>query len=361
MTINSDFWNSKSVFVTGHTGFKGSWLSIWLAKMGANVHGYALSPEQPKSLFNQANVKSYLSSHTIGDVVDKLKLARCIETSGPDVIFHLAAQPLVLESYTNPVRTFEINVQGTVNLLDISRNLLKQCAIVVITSDKCYENNEWEWPYREVDRLGGSDPYSNSKACAELVVSSFRKSYFSRPEKSALLHGLATARAGNVIGGCDWARHRLIPDFFRALEDETSLQVRNPDATRPWQNILECLGGYLLLAEKLYDAPEQYSDAWNFGPLPQQNLTVQQLIDTLNQLCELKAEISYQPLIHGSEHQQLALDISKANHKLGWRPIWKIEDTLEALVACYLAGDDQVRLHSLIDQQINFHAKLGAT
>jgi len=236
MAINHDFWIGKNVFITGHTGFKGGWLSLWLADMGANVHGYALQPLTEVNYFTVCNVKGILVSNTIADIRDLSSLQRAMDNARPDIVFHLAAQPLVRYSYQEPVETYQVNVIGTVNLLECVRRCSSVKAVVNITTDKCYENREWAWPYRENDQLGGFDPYSSSKACSELVTSAYRRSYL-----SSMNIYIATARAGNVIGGGDWAADRLIPDFFRAMEANKTLMVRSPNSTRPWQHVLEPL------------------------------------------------------------------------------------------------------------------------
>ncbi len=254
--MNADFWRDKSVFVTGHTGFKGSWLCLWLNALGAKVHGYALPPPTTPSLFGAAHVSQVLASNVIADVCHSQPLLDAMQAARPDIIFHLAAQSLVRYSYANPAETYEVNVMGTVNLLQAVRATPSVRAIVNVTTDKCYENKEWSWGYRENDSLGGHDPYSNSKACAELVTSAFRTSYL---HQSGI--GLASARAGNVIGGGDWSVDRLLPDFLRALDAGQPIHIRSPHAVRPWQHVLEPLSGYLLLAEKIFHAPASYQEA----------------------------------------------------------------------------------------------------
>ena len=259
--MTSSFWNGKTVFVTGHTGFKGGWIAHWLSELGACVHGYALNPPTTPNFFTETNLQERLVGANIGDIRDLGLLDKAIKQSKPDIVIHMAAQPLVRESYNTPVETFSANVMGTVNVLEASRRVGTVKAIVNITTDKCYDNKEWIWPYRESDRLGGHDPYSASKACAEIVAAAYRSSFLSDADIQ-----LASVRAGNVIGGGDWATDRLIPDFLRALDAGETLKIRSPNAVRPWQHVLEPLSGYLMLAEQLYEQGEPFAEAWNFGP-----------------------------------------------------------------------------------------------
>jgi CDP-glucose 4,6-dehydratase len=321
-----NFWRDRSVFLTGHTGFKGGWIALWLSHLGAKVYGYSLPPPTRPSFFEETQLQGRLSSSTTGDVRDLKSLFESMRVASPSVVIHMAAQPLVRESYNAPAETFATNVLGTVNLLECARKTDSLRAIVNITTDKCYENREWIWPYRENDRLGGHDPYSSSKACAELVTAAYRNSFLS----AAGIH-LATVRAGNVIGGGDWARDRLIPDFLRALDAGETLRIRSPNAIRPWQHVLEPLSGYLLLAEDLVKLGGEYADAWNFGPEESDAKPVSWMVE---QLCEKFPnsgwELEGEPQPH--EAGLLKLDSSKAKSKLGWAPRWSVETALTKTV-----------------------------
>jgi CDP-glucose 4,6-dehydratase len=329
MEINRNFWNNKKVFVTGHTGFKGTWLSLILKSLNAEVYGYALKPNTNPSFFN--SISDQLNMHsTIGDIRDYEQLKFAINAIEPEIIIHMAAQPLVRLSYDNPIETYSTNVLGLAHVLDIAKDSKNIKVVLNVTSDKCYENNEWEWGYRESDRLGGRDPYSNSKACAELVTSSFRQSFFKK-----LNIGLATARAGNVIGGGDWSQDRLIPDFIRAQQSNSSLQIRNPNAIRPWQHVIEPLVGYLMLCEKLYIDPEKYSQAWNFGPNDYGVMNVESVIQEM-QICTKKfVEIDFNR--DGMKHEAslLKLDISKARKRLQWQSFLSFKETIKQTMDWY--------------------------
>ena len=323
--VNSDFWKGKKVFLTGHTGFKGSWLSIWLNSMGAVIKGYALKPATNPNLFTIAGVENLVESD-INDIRDYSALFASILEFSPDIVFHMAAQPLVRASYENPRETYEINVMGTVNLLEAVRRCSTIQAVLNITTDKCYENNEWIWGYKETDPMGGRDPYSSSKGCSELVTASYRDSFLS----SAGV-GVATVRAGNVICGGDWAEERLIPDVLRAFEQRTPVIVRNPNATRPWQHVLEPLSGYLILAEQLYKNPDEMSEGWNFGPYDQDVRPVDWILD---QMTHLWPGASWRLDLDNNPHEAnlLKLDISKASSILGWTPTWDLNVTLGKIV-----------------------------
>jgi CDP-glucose 4,6-dehydratase len=321
-TFNS-FYNKKKVLVTGHTGFKGSWLSIWLNELGANVVGYALSPNTNPNHFEASSLDKVIKSY-IGDVRNYEELENVIKTEKPEIIFHLAAQPLVGLSYKDPRLTYETNVMGTVNLLDIVRNVDFVKEVVIITTDKCYQNNEWVWGYRENDRLGGHDPYSSSKACAELVTSAFRSSFFQNRNIR-----IVTARAGNVIGGGDWSLNRIVPDCVKAFSQNNPIKLRNPNSVRPWQHVLESLSGYLLLGSKISENKE-FADSWNFGPMSQKYFTVGELVKefikhwNLNETSFIESEES---TFH--ETNVLKLDCSKAKQLLNWESIWDFEKTIE--------------------------------
>jgi CDP-glucose 4,6-dehydratase len=344
-------FRNRSVFVTGHTGFKGAWLSLWLTELGARVHGYALEPPTRPSLFDEADVRSRLASHTIADVRDWETLAKAIRLAKPEFVFHLAAQAIVRYGYREPRQTYETNVMGTVNLLDAVRAADSVRVCQIITSDKCYENREWIYPYREDEPMGGADPYSSSKGCAELVVSAYRRSFFdpARVERHGV--SLASVRAGNVIGGGDWAEDRIIPDCIRALSKNEVIPVRNPSAIRPWQHVLEPLSGYLQLAAAQYTEPARFSQAWNFGPTGVGHLSVRQVVD---EVIRHWGSGSWQGgsapertnARGGSFHEAtfLKLDINKATDLLQWRPLWAGHEAIAQTVLWYrdraFAGQD---------------------
>ncbi|MEI8371974.1 MAG: CDP-glucose 4,6-dehydratase [Planctomycetota bacterium] len=322
----------RSVFVTGHTGFKGSWLSIWLHALGARVTGYALAPPTSPSNFEASGIRDLLAAHHEADLRDSASLHIALKAASPDVVFHLAAQPIVRESYANPRETFDVNVMGTVNVLEAIRVLGKPCAVVVVTSDKCYENREQTWGYRECDALGGHDPYSASKGAAEIVAASYRRSFF--PPQHLQRHGvkLATARAGNVIGGGDWAKDRIITDVVRHLQTGQPGQpvpVRSPRAIRPWQHVLEPLDGYLSLAARMLESDDPtWCDAWNFGPVPGEEIPVGQLVELFVQAWGSGAwqDVSDPNQLH--EAGVLRLCIDKSLHQLGWRPRWSVAEAI---------------------------------
>jgi CDP-glucose 4,6-dehydratase len=326
LEMNQSFWKGKSVLLTGHTGFKGGWLSLWLQAMGAKVHGYALAPSTQPNFFTLTNVVEGMASHTIADIRDTKKINNLIEQVKPEIVFHMAAQPLVRYSYAEPVETYAINVMGTVNLLESLRHSSSVKAVVNVTTDKCYENREWLRPYRESDALGGYDPYSNSKACSELVTASYRQSFFNQKNI-----GIASARAGNVIGGGDWSADRLIPDFFRAVAKGRPLIIRSPKAIRPWQHVLEPLSGYLNLAEMLYSDCVKFAGAWNFAPPESDTQTVAWI---LNQLIERIPDASWELDESSKPHEAvlLKLDSNKAQTFLGWTPKWSLEESLDKTV-----------------------------
>lgn len=325
--IDEQFWRGKRVFLTGHTGFKGSWLALWLTSMGAIVRGYALAPPTSPALFNEANVDEEVDSQ-IGDVCDAATLALSIADFRPEIVIHMAAQPLVRASYQNPVGTYATNVMGTVHLLEAVRGVNGVKAVVVVTTDKCYENREWEWGYRENEPMGGYDPYSNSKGCAELVTDAYRRSFFADTGTA-----VATGRAGNVIGGGDWAADRLIPDILTAFGEKRAAIVRNPDAIRPWQHVLEPLSGYLLLAQRLYETGQEAARPWNFGPWDEGARPVDWIA---GQMASMWGESARWELLGDSaqphEATYLKLDISRARTYLDWSPTWELRQTLERIV-----------------------------
>lgn len=328
--INESFWKDKKVFITGHTGFKGAWLSIWLNELGANLLGYALEPNTLPSLFKLANVDTFAQT-VIGDIRDLDLLKKKMSEFEPDIVIHMAAQPLVRESYENPVDTYAINVMGTVNVLESVRYCPSVKAVLNVTTDKVYENKEWTWGYRENDALGGFDPYSNSKACSELVTSSYIQSFFNTNDYNTHGVAIATARAGNVIGGGDWAKDRLIPDIFRAINRNEEIVIRNSHAVRPWQHVLEPLSGYLMLVEKLYEEGISYSGSWNFGPEHSSFKPVYWMVSELaNQFGGNIKQLQRKDILH--ETQLLQLDITKSKCLLNWSPKFTIDETLKLII-----------------------------
>ena len=350
--IDRGFWCGKRVFVTGHTGFKGSWLCLLLQQLGAELKGYALSPATTPALFLEANVAEGMISE-IGDVRDFAALVASMVDFDPEIVIHMAAQPLVRLSYREPVETYAVNVMGTVHLLEAARQCPSVKAIVNVTTDKCYENREWVWGYREHEPMGGHDPYSSSKGCSELVTAAYRSSFLSQPTSAAL----ASARAGNVIGGGDWAEDRLIPDILRAFEKGETVVIRNPRATRPWQHVLEPVCGYLLLAERLYSNGQSYAEGWNFGPVDQDVQPVRWILDHMVNLWGEDAhwELDEKPQPH--EAQLLKLDISKAYTRLGWSPRWTLDQTLKSIIdwhqSCLAGGDMRKKTLDQIDHYLS--------
>lgn len=342
--VNPAFWKGKRVFLTGHTGFKGSWLSLWLQSMGAEVKGFALEPPTTPALFEQASVAQGMESE-IGDIRDLSAITASMVAFNPDILIHMAAQPLVRLSYREPVETYATNVMGTVHVLEAARKCSNLKAIVNVTTDKCYENKEWVWGYRENEPMGGHDPYSNSKGCSELVTAAYRSSFFNTSDTAAL----GSARAGNVIGGGDWAEDRLIPDILRAFEKKQPVIIRNPLATRPWQHVLEPLSGYLILAEKLYIEGSVYAEGWNFGPRDEDVQPVEWILNHMVQHwgegASWQLDINPQP----HEAQLLKLDISKAAAKLKWQPHWSLAHTLDTIIDWhqYWLKDSDVQQHTI--------------
>ncbi|WP_298824540.1 CDP-glucose 4,6-dehydratase [uncultured Piscinibacter sp.] len=328
--VKADFWKGKRVFLTGHTGFKGSWMCLWLHRMGATVTGYALPPPTEPSLFEMARIGELVDSR-IGNVCDLASLEAAMQAAQPEIVIHMAAQSLVRYSYDHPVETFTTNVVGTVHLLDAVRRTPSVRSVVVVTSDKCYYNEEWVWGYREDSRLGGIDPYSGSKGAAELVVTAYQHSYFSA-DRHAGGPAVASARAGNVIGGGDWALDRLVPDIMRSLLKGEPTLIRNPQATRPWQHVLEPLNGYLMLAERLYTDRHQFASGWNFGPSEQSERTVGWIIEKLYDLWGVDFEWKRDANPGPPESTFLKLDASKARAHLQWRPKLDLETTLAWIV-----------------------------
>ena len=348
--MNPSFWKNKTVFLTGHTGFKGGWIAHWLYELGASVHGYSLEPSTQPNFFTETQLQKRLAQSIIGDIRDLTALTSSIKTADPDIIIHMAAQPLVRESYKTPVETFAANVMGTVNLLEAARQVATVKAIVNITTDKCYQNKESLWQYREYDRLGGHDPYSASKACAEVAAAAYRNSFLA----DANIH-LASARAGNVLGGGDWATDRLIPDFLRALDARKVLTIRSPNSVRPWQHVLEPLSGYLLLAEQLYAEGSVFAEAWNFGPNDEDAKTVAWIVEQLcAQIPDARWEIENAKQLH--EAGLLKLDSSKAKAKLGWTPRWDLETALSKTTEWHQAWRNCEDMVAITTQQIKAYS-----
>lgn len=352
----ADFYKGKKVFITGHTGFKGSWMCLLLNMWGAEVYGYALNPPTEPALFSDAKIDQLVHS-TIADIRDFQFLSDEIQKIQPDIVIHMAAQPLVRESYINPIETYEINVMGTVNLLEACRKVSSVHAIVNVTTDKCYENKEWHWGYRENEPMGGYDPYSNSKGCSELVTSSFRNSFFNPKNYSEHRLGLASGRAGNVIGGGDWATDRLIPDFIRAISKGEEVKIRSPYAVRPWQHVMEPIMGYLTLAMELYSGRIEFAEGWNFGPNDEDAKNVEWIVKKLCENWDNGASFSIDTNPQPHEANFLKLDCSKAKAKLKWYPKWSIETTLKSIVdwnKAYLNGEN---IREITQKQIDNYLK----
>ncbi len=348
--MNEAFWRGKRVLITGHTGFKGGWLTLWLRSLGAEVTGYALAPPTQPNLFTLGNVADGIHS-VEGNILDLVHLRATIREQLTEVVFHLAAQSLVRQSYRDPLGTLATNVMGTANLLEAVREVPSVKSVIVITTDKCYENHERQKAFRESDPLGGNDPYSGSKAAAEIVTSAYRQSFF-RGTNQTTTAGVATARAGNVIGGGDWAADRLIPDVMRAISVGKELLIRNPDSVRPWQHVLDPLGGYLLLAEKLYQDADGFGQSWNFGPQPSEAKQVSTVLDFVRELWGPEVKWRRDENFHPHEMQYLNLDSSKAKNLLGWERQWNLKQSVEATVRWYRAYFRQDDLRSVTLQQI---------
>ncbi len=342
--MNTEFWRDRRVLITGHTGFKGSWLCLWLDMLGAKVCGYALEPPTDPCLFRLAAIDELVDS-TIGDIADLAKVSSLIISFAPDIIIHMAAQTVVLDSYENPVETYATNVLGTVHILEAVRRAGLRCSIVNVTTDKCYENRGWTAGYKESDRLGGRDPYSNSKACSEFVSHAYRESFF--PVAQVGEHGVivASARAGNVVGGGDWTPWQLIPDVVTALSHDEKVILRHPDAIRPWQHVLDCLSGYLTLAEKLSTDPEEFSGGWNFGPADGDARPVSYVVETIGKRWGVDDPWVLDQGTHSHEEPLLMLDSTRANEILGWHPRLTLDSALEWVADWYMAflADGQAR------------------
>lgn len=347
-----EFWQGKNVLITGHTGFKGSWLCLWLSQLGANVTGYALKPPTTPSLYEIAKVESLV--HTVeGDVRDLEKLKKTLQAARPEIVIHMAAQPLVRDSYKIPVETYETNVMGTVHLLEAVRRTEGVKAVINVTTDKCYENKEWLWGYRENEPMGGYDPYSSSKGCSELVTSAYRNSFF--PPERYKQHGVAaaSARAGNVIGGGDWAADRLIPDCIAALTKKRPVTIRSPHAIRPWQHVLEPLSGYMNLARHLYREGAAYAEGWNFGPLESDAKSVGWIVETMCRMWGKDAAYVIDAGEQVHEANYLKLDCAKAKARLGWQPRWTLEESLGKIIEWTHAWQNGENMQNICFDQIN--------
>ncbi len=366
MNPNRQFWTGKKVFLTGHTGFKGSWLALWLQGMGADVTGYSLAPPTTPSLFEAANVASGM--HSIeADIRDLERVTTAVAEAEPDIVLHLAAQPLVRYSYDNPIETYETNVMGTANVLEAVRRSGSAKSVVCITTDKCYENREWDWGYRENEAMGGHDPYSSSKGCSELVISAYRRSYFG-PDSAT---SLASARAGNVIGGGDWAGDRLIPDIMRAMMNNEPVIIRNPNSIRPWQHVIEPLCGYLILAERLFQQGKkssetaaasddaQVAEGWNFGPKEDDAKPVGWIVDRVTKEWGAGARWELDGGDHPHEAQYLKLDISKAGNRLGYSPRLDLATALRWTTLWYKSFQEGANMKSLSEAQISEFENMG--
>ena len=350
-SVTPQFWAGKRVLLTGHTGFKGSWLSLWLQSMGACLRGLSLPPPTQPALFDVARVGQGMEDIR-GDIRDLATVQKQFDDFRPEIVIHMAAQPLVRLSYQQPVETYATNVMGTVHVLEAARTCASVRVIVNVTSDKCYENREWAWGYRENEAMGGYDPYSNSKGCAELVTSAYRRSFF---QQNGI--ALASARAGNVIGGGDWAMDRLIPDILRAFEKSQPVTIRNPHAIRPWQHVLEPLSGYLLLAQKLYEQGPAFAEGWNFGPRDEDVRQVQWIVEQLCQIWGEGACWALQSGEHPHEANYLKLDISKARQRLNWVPRWSLSHTLEYITKWHRAYLASAKMDDICYQQIKAYTQ----
>lgn len=351
-SLNSEFWHEKTVFITGHTGFKGAWLSYVLLRLGAKVHGYSLAAESREQFFEKTAIGSKIEQSTIADIRNREALGKAVEAASPDIIFHLAAQPLVRSSYESPLYTFDVNVMGTANILDVALSMDTPVSVISITTDKVYQNKEQIWSYRETDPLGGSDPYSASKACAEIVIESFMKGV-SQPNGGKVR--IASARAGNVIGGGDWSKDRLIPDFIKSSRFGEPLSIRNPHATRPWQHVLDCLMGYMFLAESLHTEPDSNIEPWNFGPLPGDEWSVETVVNYLVSKSNRPPSVDFEMVSHSKmkEHVSLALDSTKAMKRLNWAPKLSVREALDYTIREYNSYDSNDEFLSAVDESIN--------
>ena len=354
--IDLSFWQGRKVFLTGHTGFKGSWLSLWLGQLGAKLTGYALEAPTRPSLFHVAKADKALVNSNHGDIRDEPTLTNAMLAAEPEIVIHMAAQSLVRDSYTDPVGTYSTNVMGTVNLLEAVRKIPSVKAVINITSDKCYENKEWIWGYRENEAMGGHDPYSSSKGCAELVSSAYRRSFL---QDAGI--ALATARAGNVIGGGDWAKDRIIPDAINAFIESRPLIIRNPMAIRPWQHVLEPLSGYIILCQQLINHPEAYAKGWNFGPKEEDVEPVSTLADTMVRFWGDNAQWQFDVSEHPHEAHYLKLDCSMAKTLLKWKPLWGLDHALDETVKWYKSWHNKKDMYEFTLRQIESYQQEHTT
>lgn len=346
--LDFNIYKDKKVFLTGHTGFKGTWMLRWLKMLGAEVKGYALKPLNDFDLYHTINADSFCES-IINDIRDRSYLIEEVRKFQPDFIFHMAAQPLVRLSYELPAETFEVNVIGTANLLDALKFVDKHCACIIVTTDKVYHNREWQYPYRENDSLGGYDPYSASKAAAELLVSSYRNSFFNQNDFESHKKSISTARAGNVIGGGDWAKDRIIPDIVRSLRQNETIKIRNPKSVRPWQHVLEPISGYLQLAAQMYTSPMKYDGEWNFGPNIGDNLTVEEIVQKAIQIWGKGNYLANSDLRQPHEAGLLKLDISKAQNELAWHPKLKADEAISWTIDFYKSDSPSEMIRKQIE------------
>lgn len=356
--IDKSFWKNKRVLITGHTGFKGGWLSIWLASLGVNLKGIALLPSSEVSLFSEAKIDTLFDCDFV-DIRDYDALLASMQRFKPEIVLHLAAQPLVRKSYISPRETYSTNVMGTLNVFEAVREIGDVKVLINVTSDKCYENKEWVWGYREQDPMGGYDPYSSSKGCSELLTSSYRQSFFHPLEYDKHGVALASVRAGNVIGGGDWAEDRLVPDTLKAFQNNQVVNIRNPYSMRPWQHVLEPLSGYLKLAEQLYQQGGKFAEAWNFGPISNNELCVQDIVSYLANLWGTDAKWSVDQNIQPHEANFLKLDCSKSKTLLQWTPQWEINEVLMRIVHWHKAWMSGENMLDYCLSEINDYIKTG--
>lgn len=353
----NNVYQGKTVLLTGHTGFKGSWLAIWLHTMGAKVVGYSLDPYTPRDNFEASHLHDKLFADIRGDIRDYAKFNSVVQEYQPDMIFHLAAQALVKAGYEYPIETYETNVMGSLHIMEAARHCDSVKALVMVTSDKCYENVEQIWGYKETDRMGGYDPYSSSKGCAELLISSYRNSYFNPKDYAKHGKAVASVRAGNVVGGGDWSANRLIPDCIRFIEENKNIEIRNPGATRPWEHVLESLSGYLRVGQKLMEDPIQYATGFNFGPNNLANKTVMEVVTNLVAYYGKGKVVDASDPNAVHEHHLLKLDVSKAYAMLGWHTQWDFETTIQKTVDWYKAAQSHADMYDFCVSQIEAYAK----
>jgi len=354
MGLDQNFWKGKRILITGHSCFKGSWLALFLSDLGSELYGLSDKVLSPPSMFEVAKISSIYKESAYIDIRNQSKLTKFITKIEPEIIFHLAAQSIVQASYTDPVETYTTNLIGTLNIFESIRNSSSVRSLVNVTSDKCYENKEQIWGYREIDSLGGFDPYSSSKACSEILTNSYRNSFFSE-----MGIGVASARSGNVIGGGDWASNRLVPDAIRALISDKSLRIRSPISTRPWQHVFEPLMGYMLLAQNLYRFPEKYSGPWNFGPNNENEKTVAELIDEISNLIPIKIDLNKKENTYKHEANFLKLDSSKSRKLLNWSPLLDFSSSVKITIAWYNAWINGEQMREFSHRQINDYLKLS--